>query len=301
MSRFRVAPHLSADIGDRLNIISHGISRTSHLHSNGAAATNARLWHNVVMGFASLVKPVATLAGVLIGQVVHAGYRSDLPSHDNQDPSGDFGDRDLPPVRIVFVGDSSVTAPGVEPLDACWVRQLAFHLTDRYFVEARSVAVGGSKIRDVLENQMESAISLDPDIVYVSVGSNDALRGTPRARFEDDYRTMARTFHDAVPAVGLSGVGDLGSIPRLPELARGLARIRARSVNNAIARVAMDLPRAVKSNPWGVMWDGFYRDPDMFAGDRFHASAKGHLAFAEVARPMADELVAVWRSAAREH
>lgn len=249
------------------------------------------------MGLASAVRPAFTLAGVLVGQVLHAGYRNDLPSHQNQDPSGDFGDEALPPLRIVFLGDSSVTAPGVEPLDACWARQLSFHLTDRFRVEARSVAVGGSKVRDVVESQVEAALAHDPDIVYVSVGSNDALRGTPIAQFEEDYRSMATTLHDAVPAVGLSGVGDLGCIPRLPELARGVAKVRSRSVNNAIARIAADLPRAVKSNPWGVTWLGFYEDEAMFAGDRFHASAKGHLAFAEVARPMGDRLVEVWKAA----
>ena len=247
------------------------------------------------MGMGSFVKPAATLAGVLVGQLIHASFRGDLPSHENQDPSGDFGDPALPRLRIVFLGDSSVTAPGVDPLDECWVRQLAFHLTDRFRVEARSVAVGGSKVRDVIEGQLDEALDHRPDIAYVSVGSNDALRGTPLAPFEADYRTMATALHDAVPAVGLSGVGDLGSIPRLPHLARGIARVRARSVNNAIARVAVDLPRAVKSNPWGVMWEGFTNDPDMFAGDQFHASAKGHLAFAEVARPMADRLVEVWQ------
>jgi lysophospholipase L1-like esterase len=242
----------------------------------------------------AIAQPIMTLGGVLAAQILHAAFRTDLPSHTNQDPSGDFGDISLPTLRIAFLGDSSVTAPGVDPLDACWARQLVFHLTDRFHVQARSVAVGGSKVRDVLASQIDAAIAVAPDIAYVSVGSNDALRGTPITRFEREYREMAGILHEAVPAVGLSGVGDLGSIPRLPEFARGVARIRARSVNNAIARVGADLPRAVKSNPWGIMWDTFYRDAEMFAGDQFHASAKGHLVFAEVARPMADRLVDVW-------
>lgn len=246
------------------------------------------------MAWSRLMQPTMTLAGVLAGQLVHAGYRSDLPSHENQDPSGVWGDPALPALRIALLGDSSVTAPGVDPLDACWARQLALHLSGRFRIEARSVAVGGSKVRDVLSNQVEAALSLDPDIAYVSVGSNDALRATPLTRFEEEYRILATTLHDAVPAVGLSGVGDLGSIPRLPELARGVARVRARSVDNAIARVAADLPRAVKSNPWGVMWKRFETDPAMFAEDRFHASAKGHLVFAEVACPVSDRLVDIW-------
>lgn len=256
--------------------------------------TTRAAWQNTYMQWSSIAQPPLVLAGVLVGQILHAGHRRDLPSHDNQDPSGDFGDPGLPPVRITFLGDSSVTAPGVEPLDACWVRQFSFHLSDRFRVEARSVAIGGSKVRDVLETQVDAALAFDPDIVYVSVGSNDALRGTPLRRFEEDYHAMATILHAATPALGLSGIGDLGSIPRIPQVAQGFAKVRARSFNNAIARVAADLPRAVKSNPWGVMWDRFYTDPEMFAGDRFHASAKGHMVFSEVARPMADRLVEMW-------
>jgi len=244
----------------------------------------------------SIVRPPLAAAGLLATQVVHAAFRDDLPSLENQDPSGVFGDPSSPPLRIVFLGDSSVTAPGVVPLDHAWARQIAIHLSDRFHVDARSVAVGGSKVRDVLADQVDAALTLEPDIAYVSVGSNDALRGTPVARFEADYDTMVATLHASVPALGLSGIGDLGTIPRLPELARGIARIRARAINNAVARVARRYPRAVKSNAWDVMEDLFDADPSMFAPDLFHASSQGHLVFARVARPVADRLVDIWQA-----
>jgi lysophospholipase L1-like esterase len=240
-----------------------------------------------------VIRPPLAVASLLGSQLVHAAYRDDLPTLENQDPSGVFGDPAAPPLRIVFLGDSSVTAPGVEPLDHSWARQIAFHLADRFHVEAISVAVGGSKASDVIDEQLDVALELEPDIAYVSVGSNDALRSTPIHRFEREYDALVARLHDEVPAIGLSGIGDLGTIPRLPELARGVARIRARAVNNAVARVAARYPRAVKSNAWDVMVDVFDRRPEMFAADHFHASAEGHLVFAEVARPVADRLVEI--------
>jgi lysophospholipase L1-like esterase len=243
-----------------------------------------------------LVRPPLTAAGILTGQLLRAAYRDDLPTYGNQDPSGSFGDPSLPPLRIVFLGDSSVTAPGVDPLDHCWARQIAIHLGDRFHVDARSVALGGSRIRDVLGNQVERALALDPDIAYVSVGSNDALRGTPIGRFEAEYSKVVELLDRHVAAIGLSGIGDLGTIPRLPELARGVARVRARAVNNAVARVASRYQSTVKSNAWGVMEGRFDHEPDLFAGDLFHASAAGHLVFAEVALPVADRLVEIWQS-----
>ncbi|MEZ5175915.1 MAG: GDSL-type esterase/lipase family protein [Acidimicrobiia bacterium] len=242
------------------------------------------------------VRPSLAASAYLAGQMAHAIRRDDLPSLANQDPSGTFGEPDAPPLGLVFLGDSSITSPGVEPLDASWPRQIGIHLGERFHVRTTSLAVGGSKARDVLANQLEQAISLSPDIAYLSVGSNDALRGTPVPRFESEYDRIVARLHAAVPAVGLSGVGDLGTIPRFPEVVRGVARIRARAMDRAIARVAARYPHAVKSNAWDVMHPWFEEHPSMFAGDLFHASASGHMLFASVARPVADHLVDLWQS-----
>lgn len=243
-----------------------------------------------------VIKPFVAAGALLAGQMARAVHREDLPSFENQDPSGIFGDPNLPPLRIVFLGDSSVTAPGVNPLDDSWPRQIGFHLSTRYHVEAISVAVGGSKARDVLKTQMDQAIALKPDIAYVSVGSNDALRGTPIARFEAEYDQIAAGLHSSIAAVGLSGIGDLGTIPRLPELARGVARVRSRAIDKAVGRVAANYPRTVKSNAWNVMYPAFEQYPEMFGSDLFHASAEGHLMFASAARPVSDKLVEIWQS-----
>jgi lysophospholipase L1-like esterase len=250
------------------------------------------------MGTWNVLRPPLAAGAIFAGQLARAFYR-DLPTLENQDPSGVFGSPDAPPLTIVFLGDSSVTAPGVDPLDHSWPRQIAFHLAGHYRVAAISVAVGGAKVRDVLESQLEEALGAEPDLAYISVGSNDALRGTPTARFEADYDRIVGRLHSKVPAVGLSGIGDLGTIPRLPELARGIARIRARSIDAAIARVSKQYPRAVKSNAWDVMESMFTKESDMFGEDLFHASAQGHLAFSDVGKPVADRLVEIWQEADR--
>lgn len=243
-----------------------------------------------------ILRPPLVAGAVLASQMARAIYRDDLPSLDNQDPSGVFGSPDDPPLTIVYLGDSSVTAPGVDPLDYSWPRQISMHLASRFHVTATSVAVGGSKVADVLDTQLDEAIALNPDIAYVSVGSNDALRATPITSFERDFDRVAEALYIRVPALGLSGIGDLGTIPRLPSLVSGLARVRARAVDHAIARVASRYPRTVKSNVWDVMAKMFADSPPMFGADQFHASAQGHLAFASVGVHVADRLVDVWQA-----
>lgn len=234
--------------------------------------------------------------GYVAGALLQAAHRPDLPVLENQDPSGTFGDAKAPPLRIVLLGDSSITAPGVIPLDDCWVRRVSHHLTDRYRVTAVSVAVGGARIRTVLTDQLDSALDAGGDLACLSVGGNDALRTTRVAAFEEDYQEVVGRLCAAFPFVICGGIGDLSVIPRLPPMARGIAKVRGRSFDNAVARVASGHPRALKTKTWGPLWEPFVTDPETFAGDHFHASGRGHAMFAAAAIPVIEEALSISRA-----
>jgi lysophospholipase L1-like esterase len=228
----------------------------------------------------------------LAHQLYGAIHRTDLPSYVDQDPTGDFGDVAAPPLRIVVLGDSSVTAPGID-IDASWSRRVANHFSDRYHVALRSVAVGGSKARDLNGFQVEPAIAIGGDMALISIGANDAMRGTPIARFERDLDAALTSLEPHFARIGISGVGDLGTLPRLPPLAQTIARSRARAIDRAIRRVVHEHPGVMKGYSWGPAWAAFDRDPElMFSGDLFHASEEGHQLFANAAIRVAEALMA---------
>lgn len=239
-----------------------------------------------------LSRPAACVA-ILAGQILHAAHRPDMPGLENQDPSGVFGDPHAPFVRIALLGDSSITAPGVEPLDAAWPRRMATRIGDRHCVELVSVARGGAKARDVLADQVGAAIEAAPDLALVSVGANDALRGTSVARFEREMVAILGTLSAATKGVGVAGIGDLSTVPRLPTLGQGVGKVRGRSLDRATLRAASRFPNVVKGQAWGPSWRFFDEgDPALvFAADRFHASAVGHATFAFAVEPVIDELL----------
>lgn len=231
--------------------------------------------------------------GILSGEIWHTGHRPDLPSLTNQDPSAVLGDPDAPRIRVALLGDSSVTAPGVDPLDECWARRVGMRLAADFRVELRSFAVGGTRASDVLKYQVAPAVADEPDIALVCVGANDALRAVHVSDYERDLTEILGQLAAQVPAVGVSGLGDLGPLPRLPTLGRAWARVRSRSFDRAIARVShrLDIPKTVA---WGPVWAAF-DDPEneggMYAGDLFHASGKGHSLFAAAWDDVVDELL----------
>jgi lysophospholipase L1-like esterase len=224
-------------------------------------------------------------AGFLAAQVLRAAHRSDLPSFPNQEASGTFGDPSLPPLRIVAVGDSSLTAPGVRSLDNIWIRRVALRFSARHRVELISLGVGGSKACDVIEGQLEEAVRLAPDIAVVSVGSNDAIRTLSARRFGRRLDHIIGRLEETSSAVMVLGMGDLGSIPRLPGALRPYLTRRARLFDSVTREVVLTHPRAVKVYTGGRITSAFWEDRSLFAEDLFHAGDGGHAVFAREAWP----------------
>ena len=191
------------------------------------------------------------------------------------DPSNAFGDPDHPPIRVAVLGDSSVTAPGVNGPDEIWISHVCEKIADGRRVEMRSFAVGGSTARDLLDNQMEEAILYGPDLVFVSVGANDAIRGVPLKRFTRELDLLIGELTETGAIVVQSGVGDLGTIPRLYPPLRNLMSRRARGFDRVHWQIAERHGAVVVDQrsddllPW-------YRDRSLWADDLFHVSAEGH-------------------------
>lgn len=228
-------------------------------------------------------------AAWMAAAVLRAAHRSDLPSFPNSDASGVFGDPSLPLLRMVAVGDSSLTGPGLRHLDSIFIRRIARSYADRHHVELISLGVGGSKAQDVIEGQLEEAVALHADVAVVSVGSNDAIRAISPGRYQRRVDGILGRLEETAGAVVVIGMGDLGMIPRLPATLRPYLRRRSRHFDAAATRATLRHPRAVKVHTGGRITDAFDgRDPSVFAADLFHAADEGHRVFAEEAAPAFD-------------
>ena len=228
--------------------------------------------------------PIAAMA-VTAGQLWHASRRRDLPSLTNQDPSGAWGDPALPRLRVVAIGDSSVTAPGVDPLDDAWARRVAIDLSQDWSVELHSVAIGGAKAADTLTDQVDLAVELEPDLALLAVGANDAIRATSITHFEADFVEILSRLSAVSGAVVTLGVGDLGTIPQLPRTVAWALTRRGKAVNVPTLRAAEGFKNVHAVNPWRTMTEFSARNIDHWAADQFHASAEGHGIFYRGAIP----------------
>ena len=218
---------------------------------------------------------------VVAGQVAWAIWRP-LPTFPDLDPSGFEGPEDGERLRIVVLGDSSCTGSGIKDPRDIWLRVLARRLgTHGFRVEVVSFAAGGARATDLVRDQIEPALASGGDIALVSVGGNDALRGVGLRVFEEALQTMTERLAAEFPIVALSGVGDIGTVPRLPPLLSAAARRRGRAMNR-IHGVVAENHGVLVADQWA--WAAArFRDRSVFAPDLFHPNEEGHKVWAEVA------------------
>ncbi|MEZ5237863.1 MAG: GDSL-type esterase/lipase family protein [Microthrixaceae bacterium] len=235
----------------------------------------------IVLGVPGAV--IVTGAGLLVEtrRVAHAP----LPHFEDLDPSGTYGPvpGGTPQVRISVLGDSSVTAPGLASGSRSWIAQLAARLPVP--CELRSHAKGGSRVRDVLEDQCGPALDAGADLFVLAVGANDVMHATPLARFRRDTASVLEALAGRAPVLAL-GIGDLSIIPRLPPSLRPLVRWRSRVLDGAHDSVTRGLDGVTRVSVREVA-DPLFADPpgDIFTADRFHPNELGHTLWARGFEP----------------
>lgn len=200
-----------------------------------------------------------------------------LPSYD---PTGEFGDPAKPLLKVAALGDSSIMAPGVDDADEIWISHVCRRLAEHRHVELQSFAVGGARARDVLADQVDAAIAYQPDLIFLSVGANDALKGVSLTSFARNLDQIVERLNGTDATIVQSGVGVLGMIPRLYPPLSTFMSWRAERFDAAHRQVAARYGTSVVDHRSDnvALW---YSDRSLWADDLFHVSAAGHARWSE--------------------
>jgi len=230
--------------------------------------------------FTQWLKRALVAGAVVLGIETAYAVLRPAPDLDSFDPSGEFGDPSRPTLRIAVLGDSSVNAPGVGGAADIWVSRVCQRMADSHHVVLRSFAVGGAMAHDLIREQLQPALEFDPDLVFVSVGANDAIKAVPLRVFERNLDHLIGRLARTGALVVQSGVGDLGSIPRLFPPLRYLMSRRALRFDRAHWRVAKRNGTTVVDQRSDDR-DVWYKRRELWAEDLFHVSSHGHARWAE--------------------
>ncbi|MDZ4674004.1 MAG: GDSL-type esterase/lipase family protein [Gemmatimonadota bacterium] len=175
--------------------------------------------------------------------------------------------------RYVAIGDSSTE--GLDDPDGRghfrgWADRLAEQVAvAQGGLHYANLAVRGRRTRQVLEDQLNPALALAPDLVTIFTGTNDVVsrRFDPEA-IRRDLAAMHHPLVDSGATVLTFTLPDLSPIMPLARLLGG----RIATLNDVVRQVAAEA---------GVILLDFARiptttDPRLWSADRFHANSAGH-------------------------
>ena len=185
------------------------------------------------------------------------------------------------PLRLLVLGDSTAAGVGSptqeEALPGHLGRGIAA-LTSRG-VEWRATGENGVDAREFIERYLDDAAAETWDVVFVSLGANDALGLRSRGAFARDIRTILRRLRQTSPDA-LMLVSSLPAFFRfelLPNPLRWNLALHSRNLEAGARAVVDAFPGAHMSPPPPPYTEGF------FASDLFHPSAAGYRDWARFA------------------
>ncbi len=185
------------------------------------------------------------------------------------------------PLRLLVLGDSTACGVGAPTQDEALPGNLSRALFARWGrgVTWRAIGESGGTARDLLERYIDDATSESYDLVFLSIGANDALKLRTRSAFAADVHELLSRLRAASPAAPII-MSSLPAFFRFVLLPQPLKRnlYRHSSALEAAARdVVAGFDNASMSSPPPPYSEGF------FASDLFHPSSSGYRDWANLA------------------
>jgi lysophospholipase L1-like esterase len=220
---------------------------------------------------------VGALATTLLAEVFAAKRRRFLPADPVLEISGVLGPDDGEPLALAVLGDSSVAGVGADAVEDTLTYGVAKALADRYRVTLHALGVSGSKLSNVVSEQLPQLADVDPDLVLICVGTNDITHGTATR----DVRRQLRLLADGLATVAPRAVVVVSGLP--PAETSLAFRRPLRDLLGLRAWALTRLYRAELSHHGIVVYDvapetrsAFRKRRELFSADLFHPSSAGY-------------------------
>lgn len=233
----------------------------------------------------SLVAAAIGLAAMIGAEILIAVRREYIPTEPALDIGGTYGEG-KEPFTFVVLGDSTGAGVGAGVAERSFPVLLAQRLAEAegVAVELVDLAESGARVDDVLNEQVDAAVAVGPDLVLVAIGANDATHLTGLDSVRDNTSLFVQRIRDEGVPVVVAGAPDMRA-PAFFEPLRSIVGWRGRAVTDAIeesatAAGAVVVPLADRTRAF------FISNPDeAYASDRFHPGPAGYERWAQALFP----------------
>jgi len=188
------------------------------------------------------------------------------------------GKENDPLVTYLVLGDSTAVGTGAASVDQSYPYLVAAGLAEPgYKVHVINHAKSGARLHDLITNQLPFIDSVNPTLVTISIGANDATHFTSHAEYQQDLRTLRDVIskHPSTQFV-VANAPDMGKTIAIPQPLRALIGYLAKQENDLLLQEIPDLHLA------DIYGQAKLTHLNEYASDRFHPSALGYQSWASV-------------------
>lgn len=179
------------------------------------------------------------------------------------------------PIVYVAFGDS--TGAGVGAREGGYVARLFNRLLQRRpGSKLTNVCVSGATTEDLVRDQLQRGVGMNPDLITVGIGINDIGHGLTIDQFAKNYEEILSTLREKTHAqIVVTNIPDISSAPRIPVFMRSQYQQQISKYNERLEEIANGHGVAV-FDMFTISKDQLPSHPEYFSADGFHPSDQGY-------------------------
>lgn len=183
------------------------------------------------------------------------------------------------PIRLLVLGDSTAAGVGASTQQEALPGRLAdaLHARTGRGIRWRAVGKNGATSREIIERYLDEALNEPADLLFLTIGANDAMTIRRTASFAADVRHILNAFDERNPGafVLMSSLPVFGRFSLLPQPLRTALYRHSLALEGAARAIVEGRPRTLMS------YDPPPYAEDFWAPDFFHPSASGYRDWAD--------------------
>lgn len=178
-------------------------------------------------------------------------------------------------ITYVALGDS--TGSGVGARDGGYVLRLFNRLSERRpGSKLTNLCVSGATTDDLVREQLERGVEMNPDLVTVGIGINDIGHGLTIDQFAKNYEEILSTLRQKTRAqIVVTNIPDISSAPRIPGFMRSEYQRQIIQFNERLEEITTRHGVTV-FDMYSISKDQLPAHPEYFSSDGFHPSDLGY-------------------------
>ena len=178
---------------------------------------------------------------------------------------------------IVYVALGDSTGAGVGAKEGGYVARLFKKIEERRPGSTLSnVCVSGATTADLVRDQLQKGVALNPDLVTVGIGINDIGHGLTLEQFSKNYEEILSTLKDKTHAqIVVANIPDVSSAPRIPSSMKSEYQRQIDQFNQRLEEIANRHGVAV-FDVYSITKTELPSHPEYFSNDGFHPSDEGY-------------------------